>query len=169
MRERPPSAAPADVVQLLVQRRTREVAAFVLDPLPQVVGPGLHVRPHPPEVLLRQVAEVALRVVRGELPRRVVQHEDGGPESVLELFVHRRPPATRYRAGWYSPNTPRRASDTSPSVAPARSASRMGSSRFSVPRAVSPTAARAAPTAEPSRDARSARTRSTCAVTSASS
>ena len=57
---------------------------------------------------------------------------------------------------------PRRTSDTSPSVARARSASFIGGSRFSVPRAAAPTADSACATASASRDRRSSPRRSTC-------
>ncbi len=53
-----------------------------------------------------------------------------------------------YPPGRYSPKTPRRTSETSPSVAMADSADFMGMSRFWVPRAAASTSARAASTAD---------------------
>src|SRR5216683_1686631 len=64
------------------------------------------------------------------------------------------------RRGSWTPNTPRRSSLISPSVAPARTASSMSGMRFAVPRAAVTTAARARPTAVWSRRARKALTSS---------
>src|SRR5207249_1147528 len=136
--------------------------------LPQGVRPVLDARPHAPEVLLADVREGTLRLLHRHLPRRVVEHEHRGPEPVLELFVHRLPLLVQ-RLGWNSPKTSRKASETSPSVAPARSASFMGWSRLAVPRAVSATVRSAASTASWFRRLRRARTRVRCASTSSSS
>ena len=65
--------------------------------------------------------------------------------------------------GRYSPNTPRSTSETSPSVARARSASRIGGRRLPVaPRPRPPPRRARRRTAPASRSARNARTRSTC-------
>src|SRR5207247_4828876 len=83
-------APPPDVVDLLVQGGPRHGSAFVLEPLPQGLGPFPDGRPHPPEVLLRHLGEVAVGLGGRELVRRVLQHEHRGGEPVLDLVVHGR-------------------------------------------------------------------------------
>ncbi len=68
--------------------------------------------------------------------------------------------ALTYRLGWYTPNSARRTSLTSPRVARRRRASRIGGSRLALPLAAATTSARAASTAAWSRSARVRRTRS---------
>src|SRR6266516_1371853 len=164
----PDLAATADVVDLLVQGRPGHGPAFVLQPLPQGLGPLTDGRPHAPEVLLGHLGEVAVGLGGGELVRGVLQHKHRGGEPVLDLVVHA-PSLLSHRPGWYVPNTSRSASLTSPSVALDRSASFIGSSRLPVPCAVSVTRPMAASTAPWSRSARSLRTRSFWASTSDSS
>src|SRR5881394_1215403 len=82
------SAAPADIVELLVLDRPREVAPFVLQPLPQRLRPLPDPRPHPPEVLLCHLTEAAVGLGRGDLLGGVLQDEHRGGEAVLDLVVH---------------------------------------------------------------------------------
>src|SRR5207253_4157291 len=65
------------------------------DAVPEILGPRLDPGPHPPEVLLRDLAEEPLGLLRGHLLRRVVQDEDPGDEPVLELLVHGALPLSR--------------------------------------------------------------------------
>src|SRR5439155_20818728 len=91
-------ATTPDVVDLLVQGGPRHGSAFVLEPLPQGLGPFPDGRPHPPEVLLRHLSEVAVGLGGRELVRRVLQHEHRGGEAVLDLVVHGRPLLSRSMA-----------------------------------------------------------------------
>src|SRR5438128_2253487 len=89
-----PSSSATDVVELLVHHRPGHRSAFILEGLPEPVGPFLDGRPHPPEVLLRGLSERPVRVDGRDLVRRVVEDEDGRPESVFDLLVHSMAPLT---------------------------------------------------------------------------
>src|SRR6266508_3044683 len=155
----PRSPDPAHVVELLVLRGPGHRSALVLQRLPQGFRPVPDPRPHPPEVLLGHLAEGPVGLIRRDLLSRVVEEEDRRSEPVLELVVHRNPlsfsgptaslleaPNPSQCVGRYSPKTSRRASETSPRVASARSASFIGCRRLPVPRAASATPASASST-----------------------
>src|SRR5438105_12458228 len=89
-RLRPPLllSASADLVVLVVLHGRRHVSPLVLDAMPEVLGPVLDPRPHPPEVLLGDLTEGSLGLVRGHLLGGVIVAEDPSDESVLERLFH---------------------------------------------------------------------------------
>src|SRR6266542_6887810 len=87
----PRSPAPANVVELLIFGRAGHRPALVFQSLLQGLRPLPDSRPHPPEVLLRHLAECPVGLFRRDLLGRVVEDEDCRAEPVLELIVHRNP------------------------------------------------------------------------------
>src|SRR5207245_494676 len=89
---------------------------------------------------------------------RLAQRGDGDADMVQATRVDA---ARHARRGWYSPKTPRRSVQISPSVTPARTAAMIAGTRFASLRARFTSSARAFDAAARSRFARNARTRST--------